>query len=282
MKFLNIIGLLLLSFAFNPQLIAQNEDADGCTDHPMFNRMPNYHIQECINKEFDAFSFPVQSVSADDAKKQSVEGRYYLISYARNEGTQEASALQIFRNYENALKQIKATIVAKVVEDANSYSFITAKVLKNNMETWILINAWGVDYQLTIVEKQLMEQVIQASEMLTALNTDGFIALDILFDIGKATIKQESQGIMDQIFELLKSNPGLKISIEGHTDNTGTPVGNKTLSEERAKAVADALISRGIDKSRLASKGWGQEKPVADNRTEDGRAKNRRVEIVKM
>jgi OmpA-OmpF porin, OOP family len=282
MKALKIMGLLLLSFILIQQLPAQNEDAEGCTDHPMFNRMPNYHIQECNNKEFDAFSFPVENVTMENSKKQSVEGKYYFISYARNEGTQEASALQIFRNYENALKQIKATIVAKVVEDGNSYSFITAKVSKNNMETWIMINGGGVDYQLTIVEKQLMEQVIQASEMLKALNTDGFIALDILFDTGKATIKPESQGIMDQIYDLLKNNPGLKVSIEGHTDNTGTPAGNKTLSESRAQAVAEAITRRGIDKSRLTSKGWGQEKPVADNRTEEGKAKNRRVEIVKM
>lgn len=87
---------------------------------------------------------------------------------------------------------------------------------------------------------------------------------------------------MDQIYDLLKNNPGLKVSIEGHTDNTGTPAGNKTLSESRAKAVAEAITLRGIDKSRLTSKGWGQEKPVADNRTEEGKAKNRRVEIVKM
>jgi OOP family OmpA-OmpF porin len=73
----------------------------------------------------------------------------------------------------------------------------------------------------------------------------------------------------------------LRLSIEGHTDNVGTPQNNKVLSENRAKAVMNAVASSGVDASRLTSVGWGQERPVADNRTEEGRAKNRRVEIVK-
>lgn len=126
-----------------------------------------------------------------------------------------------------------------------------------------------------------MVQSIQASDMIAALNTDGYIALDILFDTGKSTIKSESQALVDEIYTLLNTNPDLKVSIEGHTDNVGDAASNKKLSEARAKAVMDALIAKGIKKERLSSVGWGQEKPVADNRTEEGRAKNRRVEIVK-
>jgi OmpA-OmpF porin, OOP family len=282
MKTLNCLWILGLLLMLSPGANAQGTDAEGCNDHPMFNRMKNFHIGECTLKEFDAFMFPVQNSTAENCKKQSVEGKYYYINYQLDEGVQEPSALQIFRNFENALTQIKATIVAKVVENMNSSSFITGKVTRANMETWIYITATGYDYQVTIVEKQLMEQVIQASEMLTALNNSGFIALNILFDTGKSTIKSESQGIIDQVFDLLKTNPTLKVSIEGHTDNVGTPESNKTLSEARAKAVVDAMVAKGIDKSRLLSKGWGQDKPVADNRTEEGRAKNRRVEIVKL
>jgi OmpA-OmpF porin, OOP family len=146
----------------------------------------------------------------------------------------------------------------------------------------VYINASGTDYQLYIIEKQIMEQVIQASEMLQAINANGFIALDILFDTGKSTIKKESIAIIEQIYEMLRTNASLKVSIEGHTDNTGTPAGNKSLSESRAKAVMDVLVAKGIDKSRLFYKGWGEEKPVADNRTEEGKAKNRRVEIIKI
>ena len=80
---------------------------------------------------------------------------------------------------------------------------------------------------------------------------------------------------------MLTTDPSIKISIEGHTDNVGTAAANQTLSQNRAKAVMDAIIAKGIDKARLSSKGWGQNKPVADNSTEEGRAWNRRVEIVK-
>lgn len=279
LNFLWILGLLLMS---SPGVNAQGTDAEGCKDHQMFTRMPNFHIGECTIKEFDAFLFPVQSSTSETCKKQNVEGKFYYINYQLDEGMQEVSALQIFKNFENALVKIKATIVAKVVENMNSGSFITGKVTKGNMETWVYITATGYDYQLTIVEKQLMEQVIQANEMLAALNSSGFIALDILFDTGKSTIKSESQDIIDQIYDLLKTNPALRVSIEGHTDNIGTPESNKSLSEARSKAVVDALAAKGINKSRLVAKGWGQEKPVADNRTEEGRTRNRRVEIVKL
>ncbi|HEX2957796.1 MAG TPA: OmpA family protein [Chitinispirillaceae bacterium] len=260
---------------------AQNEDEEGCKDHPMFNRMPGFYINECSEKKFDAYSFTIDNSTESDAKTQTVEGKFYEITYYVNENGEEPSALEIFRNFENALKEINATIVAKVVEQNNSYSFITAKIAKNNCETWINVNAGGPDYKLVIVEKQLMEQVIKAQEMLKALNTQGFVSLNILFETGKSTIKKESQTLVDQLYELLNTSTGLNVSIEGHTDNTGSIESNKTLSVSRAEAVLNALVSKGINKARLSSKGWGQEKPVADNKTEEGRSKNRRVEIVK-
>jgi len=79
----------------------------------------------------------------------------------------------------------------------------------------------------------------------------------------------------------MKAEPEMKVSIEGHTDNTGDPAANKKLSERRAKAVQESLVAKGIAAARLSSRGWGQEKPVADNRSEEGKAKNRRVEIIK-
>jgi len=117
--------------------------------------------------------------------------------------------------------------------------------------------------------------------MLDALNKDGFIALDIHFDTGKSTIKEESRALIEQIAALMKGNSGLNVSVEGHTDNVGGAAMNKTLSNERAAAVVAAIVVQGIVASRLSSVGYGMEKPVADNRTEEGRAKNRRVELVK-
>jgi OmpA-OmpF porin, OOP family len=119
------------------------------------------------------------------------------------------------------------------------------------------------------------------SSMVDELNQTGFVALYINFETGKADIKPESQPIVDQVADMLKANDSLQVSIEGHTDNVGTAAFNKTLSENRAKSVMSAIVAKGVDKARLTARGWGQEKPMADNKTEDGRAKNRRVEIVK-
>ena len=126
-----------------------------------------------------------------------------------------------------------------------------------------------------------MKQEITANDMLNALNTDGHIALYINFDVSKATIKPESKPIVGQIVEMLKTDGALKISIEGHTDNSGTPQKNKALSEQRAQAVSEAIAGQGIDKQRLSTIGWWQHKPIAGNKTEEGKAKNRRVELVK-
>jgi outer membrane protein OmpA-like peptidoglycan-associated protein len=139
----------------------------------------------------------------------------------------------------------------------------------------------GYNYTLTVLEVGEMVQEVSANDMLEALNKDGYIALYINFDSGKAEIKPETEGTIGQIIALLEGNPGLKVGIEGHTDNVGTPAANKALSEQRAKAVAAAVVKGGIDAARLVAVGWGQEKPIADNRGEEGRAKNRRVEIVK-
>ena len=137
------------------------------------------------------------------------------------------------------------------------------------------------DIILNVMEMESMKQDVTATAMLEALNKDGFVTLNILFETGKSTIQKESLPIVEQVHQLLILDANLKISIEGHTDNVGTPASNKKLSNDRAKSVTDALVAKGIDRARLSFAGWGQEKPVADNGNEEGRAKNRRVEIIK-
>ena len=89
-------------------------------------------------------------------------------------------------------------------------------------------------------------------------------------------------GEINRIVTLMKENPELKFSVEGHTDNTGTSANNQTLSEARSQAVVDKLVEMGISKDRLKAAGKGQTAPIADNATDEGRAKNRRVEFVKI
>ena len=103
----------------------------------------------------------------------------------------------------------------------------------------------------------------------------------IRFDVGKATLRPESMGPINEIFALLQEHPEVNFSIEGHTDNTGSDESNMTLSAARAETVMNTLADMGISKDRLSSKGWGESKPVSDNGSPEGRANNRRVEFVK-
>lgn len=115
------------------------------------------------------------------------------------------------------------------------------------------------------------------------LMADGkFITYGITFDVGKSTIKPESLAEINRIVTLMTENPDLKFRVEGHTDSTGNAASNQTLSDARSKAVVDKLVSMGIAADRLSAAGKGQDNPIADNATEEGRAKNRRVEFVKI
>lgn len=112
--------------------------------------------------------------------------------------------------------------------------------------------------------------------------SDGkFITYGITFDVGKSTIKPESMGEINRIVQLMTENPDLKFSVEGHTDSTGNATSNQSLSEARSTAIVDKLVEMGIAADRLTSSGKGQTSPIADNGTDEGRAKNRRVEFVK-
>jgi OmpA-OmpF porin, OOP family len=140
-------------------------------------------------------------------------------------------------------------------------------------------------YYLTVIEKQSLEvkaALLPAEEMKRELDAKGHVALYINFDFDKADIKPESQPIIDEIVKLQKNNPSLRLTVEGHTDNVGAPDYNRRLSDARARSVTAALTARGVEAGRLKAVGFGQDKPIADNGTDDGRAKNRRVELVKM
>ena len=274
-----ITSLLMFATVLATHSFAQ-QDADGCKDSPMFpKRISNFFISECKTNYGEA-DF---NVTTEETIHK--EGTFTMVRYDFNmeSGQQKPSVLQILKNYEAASKNIGGVTVFQ-----NSKSAIgTYKIIKDGSDVaWVKIEAGGNDnndfFVLTIIQLEKMQQEVTSSDILTALNTDGHIALYINFETGKSDVKPESQKIIDQISEMLKSNPSLKISIEGHTDNVGTPASNQTLSDSRAKSIMNALIAKGIDKNRLSAKGWGQTKPIADNNTNENKAKNRRVEIVKL
>jgi OmpA-OmpF porin, OOP family len=269
-----VVWLILMAaalLAFAGSALAQQTDVENCKDHPLFSRMKSFYIAGC-KSAFDAAEFYVK-----DSEAKTVEGQMTHIEYYLQENAPQPSPLQIRRNYGNAAKSIGAVIL---YDQDNA---LTGRLTKNGKETWFKVEVYneGSIYALTVLEVGEMAQEVSADAMYEALSKDGFMALYINFDTGKAEIKPESQGTIAQIAALLNGHEDLTLSIEGHTDNVGTPAANKILSEQRAKAVMAAVIKGGVAAARLSAVGWGQEKPIADNRSEDGRAKNRRVEIVK-
>jgi outer membrane protein OmpA-like peptidoglycan-associated protein len=250
---------------------AQEEDAENCKNHPMFSRMSNFIIQGCENN-FDAVEFYLPK---DETR--TLEGQKSTIQYGIREGIAIPSPLQIRRNYGNAAKSLGGSVLFD--QDTN----LTARVGRDGKEVWLKIEVFnnGHNYTLTVLELGEMKQEVTARDILDALDKAGFIALYINFDTGKADVLVESLPIVDEIVTLLKENPDLNVSLEGHTDNTGSPQGNKILSEQRAASVMSLAVKAGVAASRLRAVGWGPERPIADNRREEGRAKNRRVEIVK-
>jgi outer membrane protein OmpA-like peptidoglycan-associated protein len=153
------------------------------------------------------------------------------------------------------------------------------------LEAYIKLHGKEGNCFLTVVEKKALDvkaSLLPAEEMKKELDAKGHVALYINFDFDKADIKPDSRPIIDQIVKLLKNNPSLNLTVEGHTDSLGTPAYNTKLSDARARSVVAALTAQGIEARRLKAMGYGQDKPIADNSTDDGRAKNRRVELVKI
>jgi OOP family OmpA-OmpF porin len=159
-------------------------------------------------------------------------------------------------------------------------------VTKGDKDVWVHVDtAWGGGYMLVIVEKQAMVQEVTASAALfeSGLKAAGHVEVPgIYFDTGKAALKPESAAAVGEIAKLLKSDPTMKVFIVGHTDSVAALDLNLKLSQARAAAVVQSLVAdHGIAAARLIGRGVGPLAPVSNNDTEDGRARNRRVELVK-
>ncbi len=269
-------SILLIMCAFVLPLHAQQKDDPSCKDHPLFTRMPDSWIHNCDQREFNAYAF-----RTGQGKTEQVEGKYWKISYYPQAAVKtKPSEVQILRNFENAVNTLGGKSVYK------EKSRETFRVTKGEKEYWVEVTAeFTGKYGLTIVEKAAMEQdiVANADALLEGLKTTGHVAVyGIYFDTGKSDIKPESDKAISEVAKLLKKEGGLKLYVVGHTDNVGALDANMKLSQSRAEAVLQSLVRmHGIAASRLKSFGNGPYAPVATNDTDDGRARNRRVELVK-
>jgi outer membrane protein OmpA-like peptidoglycan-associated protein len=265
---------------------------------PYFGLIDGYRQGKFGSKDvaFDRYEF------FDGTKIVTIDGRLVTLAADGN----GASAFQVFKTYESLVTGLGGVKVFEGKADDMDVTRSSFSDMRHRspvygtdlmgvymlrtptseiwVEAYVNPNSGG-PYYLTVVEKKDLEvkaSLLPAEEMKKELDTKGHVALYINFDFDKADIKPESKPIVDEIVKLLKDNPNLNLTVEGHTDNVGTPTYNKKLSEARSRSVVAALTTQGIVPARLKAAGYGQDKPIADNSTDEGRAKNRRVELVKI
>lgn len=280
MKKISAMIITILLFLTTAVVYAAQTDNIKCKDHPFFTRMPGSWIYNCDHKEFDGRDFKM--VKGKSTETIHVEGQlWWLTYYPDSELKTKPSELQIHRNFENAILKLGGTFVGDTDKKRKVY-----KLMKDGKEIWIEVWAeFTGKYGFTIIQKEAMAQdvVANATVFNNDIKTTGHAAVyGIYFDTGKSDIKPESAAAIAEIATLLKSDPGLKVHVVGHTDNVGSVESNLKLSQSRAEAVVQELVkNHSIAAARLRAFGCGQFAPVLSNDTEEGRAKNRRVELVK-
>ncbi|WP_167758562.1 OmpA family protein [Zemynaea arenosa] len=271
--------LAALTFALTATLAHAGDpnDVPGTADHPQVTRFPNFHLDTSAQSDYNEFAFPVKG-----NQTTTKGGKHWVIDYVLNEGARAPSQAELVKNYENAFKKVGGALVFRGPY-GNEATY--RQPMDGGGERWMLLHVTSdFRYTVTIVDVAPMEQKLEfdAGQMAEAIKKNGFVALNgILFDTGKATIQGESQPLIAEMVTLLKNDPSLKLTVVGHTDNVGDKKANLDLSKKRADSVMRALVAGGIDAKRLKADGKGDTQPSSDNRTEEGRAKNRRVELVK-
>ncbi|TFG74580.1 MAG: DUF4892 domain-containing protein [Thermodesulfobacteriales bacterium] len=314
------MALLILALLIVPCTFA--EDIAGSSDHPMVSRYDGSSITDYDFREFDEYEILLGKVKRDPddpaskvaESSERLEGKITKISYYLPE---DRSTLEVFRNYEDALKAAGFEILFtcsnndcggrdfnhKVVEYKHGFGdnyseqrFLAAKLTRGEGDVYVSLytvkntSGGGPDRnhiytQVDVIEIAPMQEAmvtVDANAMAEEIFETGSISIyGILFDFDKADIKPESAATIKEIATLLNNNPNLKLFIVGHTDNKGSLDYNTNLSQQRAEAVVGVLVSdHGIKSTRVTPKGLGFLAPVASNSSEEGRAKNRRVELV--
>lgn len=265
--------------------VAAQDDVAGATDHPMLTRWPDSHITD-FQKNYDSAEFLVAGPPGGEPERRRIEGDLTALRYFHANADTQPSPLQLIRNYQNAIRAIGGAVVYERLPQDGDGGETTLNVAANGKDVWVKVlpdiySAPTQSYQLVIVEAAPMVQVVAASKLWDELSRHGFVTLYINFATGRYDLEADGLRAVGEIVRLLNDNPALAISIEGHTDNVGDSASNKALSENRARSVMNAVVAAGIDAGRLSAVGFGQEVPIADNRSEEGRAKNRRVELVR-
>ena len=282
--------------------LSQEQDVEGSKDHPLVSRYPGSLIVAYEVEQFDEFDLPVapsrqKGDTWDFEKVEHLEGKVTIIEY---QFPAERSILEVFRNYQSALSRAGFQVLFTCRDQQCGLEmhpeglgfwagwdnrYLAAKLARPEGDVYVGLNVLSEHAYLVVVEIKPMESglvTVNAAALAGDLSRTGHVAVyGIYFDTGKADLKPESDPTLAEIAKLLKQNPTLKLHVVGHTDSQGDLAMNMDLSKRRAAAVVAALTTKhGIAVARLRPDGVGPLAPVASNKTEEGRAKNRRVELV--
>ncbi|MFD2034043.1 OmpA family protein [Belliella marina] len=254
-----------------------------------------------INRKFDELYFPIDGVMTPLEGKVfktwvSVAGKhddewslpYFLKSY--DEAITAAGGVKIFDGKITYEEYERYHDLATYMGEDGSIGYTD-----ENIRVYVIRRADGGDIytqltgnsaggSLNILQQEGFKQtitILKSDQIQKDLEDSGKAVLHINFDLDKATLKPEGREAVAEIAKALQTGKTLKVDIHGYTDNSGSQPHNQKLSEDRAQAVLSELVDLGIDKTRLTAKGFGSQNPISDNGTEEGKAKNRRVELVK-
>lgn len=255
------------------------------------------HSFETETKDFARFPFWVKG------EPHWVEGKMYLATFGTEAG-KSVSEYEVKRNFEALVQQMggqkisEEKIPREMIEswgeeitrgfnsglgDVDNRPATTYLIRRDDGNIWIHLAISGVGSYVVAREKgfEATARLLPAAELKQQIDATGRVALHVNFATDKTEMLPDSLPQIGQVAKLLKDDPQLKLSVHGHTDNSGDAAHNQQLSEGRATAVVAALVAKGVDAARLDAKGFGQQQPVADNATEGGKAENRRVELVR-
>jgi OOP family OmpA-OmpF porin len=301
----SFVSFIVLFFATGVLAAAPRKDAGGSSDHPLLTRFPGAVITNYRQAAYDEYELPLGKHLGTQgfSRSQKVTGKYTNTAYTVPEGH---SVIEVFENYQEALAKAGFEILYSCVKvpecgdglgrymGASWYAdsrYVAAKGGDPAAPTYVALfvhkqgsfNSIGV-FQRIIETRPMKTGQITASatDISEGLASQGKFALyGLYFDTGEARLKPESDAALEQVAQVLKGSPSLALYVVGHTDSTGQVAANVELSGRRAAAAVKALVERyGIAASRLTAKGVGPFAPVGPNKTDDGRAKNRRVELV--
>ena len=274
-----IIFLLALT-GLSTGSFAQSDNPD-CSEKTFkfFTVFDGFYVSDyCKYSEFASYEFWVDRGSRTIVK----EGVYREVWFNKKEDSKRTvSGLQVLQNHANVIKAVGG----QVVKESDGNIFTTTY---NGKELWIFVDANTnsldlTSYGIMSIEVDVLKQEVNAQDIKGSIATQGKIALyGILFDTGKSDIKPESEKAISSVADYLKENPQVNVYIVGHTDNVGDLTMNQKLSKSRGESVKNYLVSKyGIAENRLTGDGVGPVSPVTNNDTDESRALNRRVEIVK-